>query len=503
MKEFLRKNKRNIGLFVLGLIISMIVGLLTSINFNLRFGYIQNDYGVYDSSYFLFSGYMIQKGAVPYVDIWDQKGVLLFLLNALMYGEGSLLGIFLRFCSLNTINIMLFKSIYEKMIDRDIKIWEFVAYSIFSSSFALFGINVELYSLVFMEMITLVLFRYVADSKNVQNGLKCAFLAGVLVAVLFNIRVKEAVFAITALIVMLMHEKDNGFKNVLEYLISALAGFALITLPIVAYYSLIGEFGEWLYANITFNFDYIANSAGESNSACALFYLSMIALACSFMFVKKTKNADIRIFLIPSIAIAMIGKGYFHYWTVTLPFIAIVYLLMIDRIWHEKDNNDRPVRMRRMLVMILVALSLFIVAEDTFINAQAVNYYAKNESIDLTGKTYDYQIASDELAMAVKKETGRTLDEVYMVDCPGHVYIAEDIVPTQVAYSYNSWWMAYKNPRIDKMLIDDIIRSGNNSDYLVFFKYSWPEAFIEGLEEEGYSYSLIYEEKRFSIYEKQ
>lgn len=511
IKKYFQKNWKDI---VVAFVVTMIVGLLVAFTFNPRFGYIQNDFGIYDSSYFLFSGYMVQKGAIPYVDIWDQKGALLFLLNAVMYGEGSIAGIFVRMCLLNVINVMLFKQIFRKtalLFDFEQRIWHTALYAAFSAVFTMFGVNVETYIMILMEIVVIIVLDYNFWMYDERKGKVYAFLVGILIAMIFNIRAKEALFALVPLYFMIYNESHMGFRNTGAYVLRALTGFAIVTLPIVGFYAYIGEFDQWLFANITFNFEYIANVAGDSLS----FICPASIIAILSFVLNRFGNPDpdsgydeykvIKVSLFVSGLIAFIGKGYFHYWIVTVPFSAVVIISSLSLALEgllDKDA-DGDVRFWNIIRTAFVVVCLLAVWSEFVESFNATNFLAKDHEFDLSGQSYDYAIASDDLAWIVLEQTGKQIDEIYSLDFPGHVYIQESAEPGQSVYSYNSWWMAFQNKKVTEMLIDDIIDAGEQSEYIVTLNNYSISLFTNKLAKRGFIYEPIFQRDGIEILKRQ
>lgn len=87
MKKFARNQ--TIYIFLIFLILILIVGILslpTKENIPGR-----------DSGVFLYIGQQILDGSIPYRDIWDHKGPVIYYINAvgLFIGHGSLWGVWL------------------------------------------------------------------------------------------------------------------------------------------------------------------------------------------------------------------------------------------------------------------------------------------------------------------------------------------------------------------------------------------------------------------------
>ena len=79
-KLFVTMEHRPIFLWLAALIVSSLFLLFASV-----YTTPLNDYYGYDSAYYLLIGKGICQGKIPYLDLYDQKGPLVFYLNALGY----------------------------------------------------------------------------------------------------------------------------------------------------------------------------------------------------------------------------------------------------------------------------------------------------------------------------------------------------------------------------------------------------------------------------------
>ncbi len=78
-----------------------------------------NDYYGYDSAYYLLIGKGIRHGMLPYLDLYDQKGPLVFYINALGFlRTDSRVGVYLLQIPFMTVTVSMLYRTFRLLVDR-------------------------------------------------------------------------------------------------------------------------------------------------------------------------------------------------------------------------------------------------------------------------------------------------------------------------------------------------------------------------------------------------
>ena len=208
-----------------------------------------------DGGLFMYMGERILKGDKLYVDIWDNKGPLIFYLNALglflgrglRWGVWGLEFVFIFFASLFGFNLMK-------------KIWGLIP-AIFGTWFWLSGLNglarggnfTEDYSMLFNFAALYLYWLYLQKRQNKFYP----FLIGMTLSLSFLLRANNiGVQFSTILVIILLAILDKTYKQNLTDLLwlglGSLSVFALVAL----YFQSLGTLNEMIVAGYTYNFFY-------------------------------------------------------------------------------------------------------------------------------------------------------------------------------------------------------------------------------------------------------
>ena len=275
----------------------------------------------------------ILKGKTLYVDIVDNKGPILYLINALFLKLGGKFGIVvLEFLLLFTSFLYLYKTlklINNNKIQRIIII--ILSYS-FLACFYMYGLSCEEYALCFSSIGLYECMKYY--KKDYFTKKQCLLL-GILCALCFFIRQNLvnifAGFAIGILIKLIIEKK---YKELLKYIFYALLGFISVTIPVFAYLLIKNSFHE--YIELTFILNMTLNKLGYGKALLTLFIIApfaayvifayFIILTKKIFFDKEIKELGIYITIIITIAFNIISTLiYLHYLVSFIPIILLSY----------------------------------------------------------------------------------------------------------------------------------------------------------------------------------
>ncbi len=306
-----------------------------------------NNYGV-DSAFFRFVGLMIRRGKTLYREIWDNKGPVLFFLQAI----GTLKGVknadvtltfLMQIAGLFLTLVYLF---HAKLAADSRKMVHFFSLLPMICGTAIFCIWMEggnLCEELSMPMIACSLYLLVKYAANVENHPLhpriYAFIHGISLALVFFIRPNNAVTicaGAAAAAVYLIHRRK--WKNLLENILFGLLGVAVISIPIFVYFLVKHAFGDLLYSTFLYNLKYSAQRSHKMFSGMAFFdrFLpigaSAVIILIHILRERKLRLLDGMMFFIVAANTVLLwhSNQFLHYFVIFVPVFILVLLLYTD-----------------------------------------------------------------------------------------------------------------------------------------------------------------------------
>ncbi|MDP8206457.1 MAG: glycosyltransferase family 39 protein [Candidatus Electryonea clarkiae] len=230
-----------------------------------------------DCAAYVFAGEIIRDGGVPYVDFWDQKPPLIYLINAaaLEISNGNLWSVWVTslLCLITTLLIGHFT--IRRWLGNGAAL---IGSILFASSFigVYAGGNLtESYALPFQWALLLIFITWL--QKNSSNNLRTGLLTGILTALCFILRQNligtGLAVAITSLIIIIFNPKIFGKDNssisknslplpsetifkILKYCFGGILGVLVVFLPVLIYLLKTGSLAEFYECAFNYNFSY-------------------------------------------------------------------------------------------------------------------------------------------------------------------------------------------------------------------------------------------------------
>jgi len=226
----------------------------------------------YDSIVFQIVGKCWAEGLLPYVGIFENKGPLLFLINALGYMIYPRYGIFLLqipFMYFSFLFMWRAVELYWSQRATSV-IWLFMIF--WRTSVIYEGNRTEEYSMPFLMVAVYFFLRYLKEEKNflppfVGFIYGLGFGACVLMRTTNGLPICCYVLLTT---IFLIHA--GAFKNIWQNFLSFCAGFVVICLPFVIYFAAHGALYDMLYGTILLNIKYATNYNTDSQEHFAYMY---------------------------------------------------------------------------------------------------------------------------------------------------------------------------------------------------------------------------------------
>lgn len=219
-----------------------------------------------DSLQFQTIGKAWLDGKVPYRDLFDHKGPIIFLVNALgfLLGGGTRYGIVVL--QVIALAVVIHYALRLARLVSPNRLWGGIVLVFTLIAYArayVQGNSVQEYSLPFVFASVYYLVHFLQQPKGTNHPLKYAFLYGITLAVCLLTQFSNAILVAPGiLVVMILLIARHQWQNLWQNLALGLAGLLTIILPFVIYFATQGALSDMIYAVLTYNFEY-ANQIGS------------------------------------------------------------------------------------------------------------------------------------------------------------------------------------------------------------------------------------------------
>lgn len=349
--EFIKKNRSNI---IYGILLAFF-GLYLLYSSQLSPGTSGNP--SVDSSVFSYIAESMKEGKIPYKDLFDHKGMLLYIIDfiGIVLFNGRI-GIWILEIIAMYVNFFLVWKIVKlfsdnKMIAFFTTIIAFLPFPMFYQG----GNLTEEWALPCILTILYLCLKYLKDRQKesvitpwvwILNGIT----TGAILWLRPNMIVVTIVF-IGAIGIDLLIKKQ--FKNIFKCILWFCIGLGIISLPIVIYLLANGALKDCINSYILFNFSYVGDK-GESGllqNAIQFFsqtVLAAISLISCIIGMSKTdkKSNQFLIFLTSAIfivfsyiLISISGRTYPHYAIICIPTYVYPIAYALDYILQNKKQS--------------------------------------------------------------------------------------------------------------------------------------------------------------------
>lgn len=219
-----------------------------------------------DSLQFQTIGKAWLDGKVPYRDLFDHKGPIIFLVNALgfLLGGGTRYGIVVL--QVIALAVVIHYTLRLARLVSPNRLWGGIVLVFTLIAYArayVQGNSVQEYSLPFIFASVYYLVHFLQQPKGTNHPLKYAFLYGITLAVCLLTQFSNAILVAPGiLVVMILLIVRRQWQNLWQNLALGLAGLLTIILPFVVYFATQGALSDMIYAVLAYNFEY-ANQIGS------------------------------------------------------------------------------------------------------------------------------------------------------------------------------------------------------------------------------------------------
>ncbi len=337
LKVFFFNTKRNLAVYGVLLPLKLFILSLLFLTFFSYSVSIINPYLFhYDSAYFQSVGKLWLTGTIPYRDFFDNKGPLLFLINAVAY-----IFPFPRLALLLLETLLLSAALYLMFIRiksrsgtgtaRASVIFFLLAYTYLING----GNSTEDYSLVFLIPVMIPEFAWLTEDSQGEHPVKLAFFDGIVSGLILMIVAKNILpLAVLVIIIGVMLIKDKRWGNMAKNLLAGILGIAVVLGPFCLYFLSNNAGGDLFKSVFLYNFGYAASTGGSLLSLSLrdllllLPEITALYVAVVLMIKKRYPAAAGLGFTAMATAFLCIsGSRYKHYFILGLVLIPMVFML--------------------------------------------------------------------------------------------------------------------------------------------------------------------------------
>jgi hypothetical protein len=452
-----------------------------------------------DSGVFLYVGWRILNGELPYLNVWDHKPPVIYYLDALGLGlaQGSPWGVWwLEVAFLFAASVLLYALVKRFFGFFPAALASFLW--LFTLMYMLArGNTTEEYPLV-MQIGALFLF-YLAererDGKYTWRGLLIGLLAGL---TFFTRQTSIGVFLAIGVYIVAARLWQHDFRKLLADLLPILAGGLIVIAVVYIYFKSHGAMGRFWENAFLYNFVYAGDRDTEDRFAAllkgmdllanvGLAPLAMFGWAASLvtlLFTRDHFSAPLRAFLtmvvialpVEVALVAVGGRPRAPYFITLLPIFAIFSGMTLGILFDSLKQNGLP-RLAIASVAIVLSLTLCAVLYNDYVDitladtdsqqdVALLNYIAQTttpkDTVLMWGAQTAYNFASqrrsptrfvyqyDLYNFADEKNTTEFLNDI-LTEKP------KLIILTSIDQKLNDFHFAYRSDKIGQLM--DQIRS--------------------------------------------
>ncbi len=353
---------------IIPIMVCFVISLLFAVKFHLS-PFNSQIPGI-DSSVFLYIGRAMHNGAVPYKDLFDHKGIILYFIEYFGYliGFGNSVGVWILELLNAFATAYIFYRISKLFSKSDIVCYvtAFVVLFLSSLDFLEGGNLTEEYALPWIALSLYLVTKFFITKEYKARYI---ILIGFAFAVVFFLRVNMVgIWGALLLSVIIYFVKNNRFCEVFKCAGLFIAGCLIAVIPIIIYLLCNGALQSMIDYYFVFNFSYTDSEASYSilyffercvdcagitvffiiytfvtNYRCKVLWLNAFALFVAYL------SADIS------------GRGYHHYGIILIPFFVIPTVLSIAP-FLEKTKEISNISWKKQTLLPIIVVCLMCIA---------------------------------------------------------------------------------------------------------------------------------------------
>lgn len=390
-----------------------------------------------DSSIFKIIGEGWCHGMLPYRDLWDSKGPFIFFVNALGYAlTKSNIGIFLLQVLNLYVVILLAYNMFCHVWQKNMALIISILFLIGISWNYECGNNVEEYTLIPLTLSCFFFYNWLMDNQK-RFKYRYTLLFGITFGICLMSRITNAIYVCFMAMIVAVHLlRLRNFKDLFVHFCIYLFGVATIMIPFLIYFYTHGILSDMWYATFTYNLGYFHASTVNVYSNKVFYILQYLycgVLLCVSMFywrIQKKMSVYWSMIAIVTFAYFLLTFGYGHYGMITVPFLAVVFLLV-----GQFTSSCRKVS---LLLQACLVLTSFCVKIHTI-------HLFKNK-------------AKEKYLTVIQKIPQGDKDKVVLYNCHSNGYLVFDLTPASPFFILQDWAIAC-NPTLKEKVLESFWQS--------------------------------------------
>jgi 4-amino-4-deoxy-L-arabinose transferase-like glycosyltransferase len=413
-----------------------------------------------DSGVFLYVGWRMLHGDIPYLDVWDHKPPMIFLINALglLIGGGSIWGVWLVELLLLFFAAVLGFTLIKRYLGSLPAIFALSLW-LLSLTFVINGGNLTTEYTLIIQFASLWL---AVEAEEKGYFFWRGYLIGVLAAIAFLTKQNAIGIPLAILLYLLISRvRTRQVKTLVRALLVILLGGLSVLILVLLFFVLTGAFEAFWDAAFAYNFIYVSTSLAEhfegsvngirllSNTGLAQFALLGWAAGLTLLLFKKklphhiVAPLSIALLALPFelILVGMSGKAYKHYYMALLPifsiFASLAFWFILARL------SDLPAGKKAGIFFTIAAIILLLFSP-------AVDYYRLTKT---------YKNPSDTLVAERIQEVTEEGDSVLLWGAETVTnFTARRRSPSRFVYQYPLYTEGYADQQKIEDFFADIVK---------------------------------------------
>lgn len=316
----------------------MLVALMFALE--LKLSPVRNDLTGTDSNVFLYVGRSMLAGKVPYKDLFDHKGPVLYFIEyaGLLIGSGSFTGVWAIELICAFITALFFFKIARLFTESTAVSLLSVFFVMMLSSLGFFqgGNLTEEYALPWIAVsLYYVLSYFVKGAYKPMQIIPIG--AGFAFVLLLRVNM-VGLWGALILAVMISLIKDKKIADVFKCALFFAIGCAVVFVPVLVYLIRTDSLRDMIEYYLLFNFSY-AGSGPSLRSAAGLLFdclkyagVSVFFIAYAAFSERKSKSlwVDLAALALAFLSSAVGGNNYIHYGIILIPFFVLPAVISIE-----------------------------------------------------------------------------------------------------------------------------------------------------------------------------
>jgi hypothetical protein len=321
----------------------------------------------FDSCVYLYIGEHMADGVVPYLDVFEQKGPLIFFINYIGILIGGETGVWLM--QILSMSVAMFFSflIGKKYSNYIVSACATSIIFIFLQLFYETGNFTEEYALPYIFAAMYLFLLYFDGKEFSYSNIKLLLIGFTLGAVLMLRPNMIALWIVFCGFIVIRSVIKKEFKFLLKCVLLTVSGMAIAILPFIIYLGTNSALKSFIEQYWIFNLKYSSTSWGARLRAAIVFIKPMLSLVSIAFYIITTvfekdekKKLIYRLLFVYTLVniglVSMSGRVYLHYAMITVPVFIIPLSVIFYKGYDYIFIGDNIKSLFRVLLVIIVSI---------------------------------------------------------------------------------------------------------------------------------------------------